>query len=100
MSDCQSRCGPCPSGGSNSSRSRAWKCYLQQLSDQLDIGLVVCHYPPETSNWNLVEHRLFSFISLNWKGEPLVARNCCKFDWIDPNPERSAGEGEAGQKTQ
>ena len=61
------------SGGSNSSRSRAWKYYLQQLSDQLDIGMRVCHYPPGTSKWNKVEHRLFSFISLNWKGEPLVS---------------------------
>jgi Rhodopirellula transposase DDE domain len=61
------------SGGSNSNRSRAWKYYLQQLSDQLDIGMGVCHYPPGTSKWNKVEHRLFSFISLNWKGEPLVS---------------------------
>jgi transposase len=61
------------SGGSNGSRSRAWKYYLQQLSDQLDIGMGVCHYPPGTSKWNKVEHRLFSFISLNWKGEPLVS---------------------------
>jgi Rhodopirellula transposase DDE domain len=61
------------SGGSNSSRSRAWKYYLQQLSDQLDIGMGVCHYPSGTSQWNKVEHRLVSFISLNWKGEPLVS---------------------------
>lgn len=61
------------SGGSNASRSRAWKYYLQRLSDQLGIGMSVCHYPPGTSKWNKVEHRLFSFISLNWKGEPLVS---------------------------
>lgn len=61
------------SGVSNGSRSRAWKYYLQQLSDQLDIGMEVCHYPPGTSKRNQVEHRLFSFISLNWKGEPLVS---------------------------
>jgi len=61
------------SGGSNGSRSRAWKYYLQQLSDHLEIGMGVCHYPPGTSKWNQVEHRLFSFISLNWKGEPLVS---------------------------
>lgn len=61
------------SGGSNASRSRAWKYYLQRLSDQLGIGVSVCHYPPGTSKWNKVEHRLFSFISLNWKGEPLVS---------------------------
>lgn len=61
------------SGGSNGSRNRAWKYYLQRLSDQLGIGMSVCHYPPGTSKWNKVEHRLFSFISLNWKGEPLVS---------------------------
>lgn len=61
------------SGGSNGSRSRAWKYYLQQLSDQLGIGVSVCHYPPGTSKWNKIEHRLFSFISLNWKGEPLMS---------------------------
>lgn len=55
------------------SLSRTWKYYLQQLSHHLDIGLVVCHYPPGTSKLILVEHRLFAFISLNWKGEPLVA---------------------------
>ncbi len=61
------------SGGSNGSRNRAWKYYLQRLSDQLGIGMSVCHYPPGTSKWNKVEHRLFSFISLNWKGDPLVS---------------------------
>lgn len=61
------------SGGSNGSRSRAWKYYLQQLSDQLGIDMNVCHYPPGTSKWNKIEHRLFSFISLNWKGEPLMS---------------------------
>jgi transposase len=61
------------SGGSNANRSRAWKYYLQHLSDQLGIEISVCHYPPGTSKWNKIEHRLFSFVSLNWKGEPLVS---------------------------
>jgi len=58
-------------GGSNSSRSRAWKLHLQQLVDELGIAITVCHYPPGTSKWNKIEHRLFSFISLTWKGQPL-----------------------------
>lgn len=59
-------------GGSNSSRSRAWKLHLQGLVDELEIAITVCHYPPGTSKWNKIEHRLFSFISLTWKGQPLV----------------------------
>lgn len=60
-------------GGSNGSRNRAWKYYLQQLADQLSLEVTVGHYPPGTSKWNKIEHRLFSFISLNWKGQPLVS---------------------------
>jgi hypothetical protein len=60
-------------GGSNGFRNRAWKYHLQQWADQLGRELTVCHYPPGTSKWNKVEHRLFSFISLNWKGQPLVS---------------------------
>ena len=60
-------------GGSNGFRNRAWKYHLQQLADQLGRELIVCHYPPGTSKWNKIEHRLFSFISLNWKGQPLVS---------------------------
>jgi len=59
-------------GGSNSSRSRAWKLHLQALADELGMALTVCHYPPGTSKWNKIEHRLFSFISLTWKGKPLL----------------------------
>jgi Rhodopirellula transposase DDE domain len=59
-------------GGSNSSRSRAWKLYLQELVDELRMAITVCHYPPGTSKWNKIEHRLFSFISLTWKGHPLL----------------------------
>src|SRR3984893_7168545 len=58
-------------GGSNSSRGRAWKVNLQALTDEIGIPITVCHYPPGTSKWNRVEHRLFSFISLSWKGKPL-----------------------------
>lgn len=58
-------------GGSNSSRTRAWKIYVQELADEMEMPVTVCHYPPGTSKWNRVEHRLFSFISLTWKGQPL-----------------------------
>ena len=60
------------SGGSNGNRTRAWKLHLQALSDETGMSIAVCHYPPGTSKWNKIEHRLFSFISLNWKGKPLV----------------------------
>lgn len=59
-------------GGSNGSRVRAWKYYLQQLSDAIALDIQVCHYPPGTSKWNKIEHRMFSYISLHWKGEPLT----------------------------
>lgn len=59
-------------GGSNGSRNRAWKFYLQFLCDEISIPITVCHYPPGTSKWNKIEHRMFSFISMNWKGQPLI----------------------------
>lgn len=58
-------------GGSNGSRLRLWKLELQRLSDNTGLSISVCHFPPGTSKWNKVEHRLFSFISSNWRGEPL-----------------------------
>ncbi len=60
-------------GGSNGPRLRAWKVHLQGLADELGLPITVCHYPPGTSKWNQIEHRLFSFISLNWRGQPLVS---------------------------
>lgn len=58
-------------GGSNGYRLRLWKLELQRLADQIGLAIAVCHFPPGTSKWNKVEHRLFSFISSNWRGEPL-----------------------------
>ena len=58
-------------GGSNGYRLRQWKMRLQALADETQIVIRVCHFPPGTSKWNKVEHRLFSFISSNWRGEPL-----------------------------
>jgi len=60
-------------GGSNSSRSRLWKLSLQGLADDLGLKLFVCHFPPGTSKWNKIEHRMFSFITQNWRGQPLVS---------------------------
>jgi hypothetical protein len=60
-------------GGSNGHRSRLWKVSLQELADDLGIKLMVCHFPPGTSKWNKIEHRLFSFITQNWRGRPLVS---------------------------
>lgn len=60
-------------GGSNGSRNRAWKYHLQELADESALEITVCHYPPGTSKWNKIEHRMFSFISMNWKGQPLVS---------------------------
>lgn len=59
------------SGGSNSSRSRLWKLELQQLSDETGLIIEVCHYPPGTSKWNKIEHRVFCHITRNWQGVPL-----------------------------
>ncbi len=61
-------------GGSNSSRSRLWKSELQELSNETRLKIHVSHFPPGTSKWNKIEHRLFSFISQNWRGKPLISR--------------------------
>ena len=58
-------------GGSNGWRLRLWKLELQTWADEIGLALSVCHFPPGTSKWNKIEHRLFSFISSNWRGEPL-----------------------------
>jgi len=61
------------SGGSNGSRRRLWKLELQKLADETGLDISVCHFPPGTSKWNRIEHRLFSFITKNWRGKPLVS---------------------------
>jgi hypothetical protein len=60
-------------GGSNGSRVRLWKLELQKLADELGVIVEVCHLPPGTSKWNKIEHRLFSFITQNWRGKPLIS---------------------------
>jgi transposase len=61
------------SGGSNGARVRLWKWELQKLADEIGLEISVCHFPPGTSKWNKIEHRLFSFISQNWRGKPLIS---------------------------
>ena len=60
-------------GGSNGYRLRLWKSELQKLADETRLEIAVCHFPPGTSKWNKVEHRLFSAISQNWRGKPLTS---------------------------
>jgi transposase len=60
-------------GGSNGSRVRLWKWELQQLADETGLSIMVCHLPPGTSKWNKIEHRLFAWISQNWRGKPLTS---------------------------
>ena len=59
-------------GGSNGSRTRLWKWELQKFANRTGLAVNVCHYPPGTSKWNKIEHRLFSHITMNWRGKPLV----------------------------
>jgi transposase len=61
-------------GGSNGNRTRLWKTELQRLADDTGLAVRVCHFPPGTSKWNKIEHRLFSFISINWRAKPLISR--------------------------
>ena len=60
-------------GGSNGVRNRLWKQQLQQLAHETGLAISVCHLPPATSKWNKIEHRLFSYISINWRGKPLLS---------------------------
>jgi len=60
-------------GGSNGARVRLWKRELQALATELSVPITVCHLPPGTSKWNKIEHKLFSFITQNWRGKPLVS---------------------------
>ncbi len=60
-------------GGSNGSRTKLWKMALQKLADETGIAISVCHFPPGTSKWNKIEHRMFCHITENWRGKPLVS---------------------------
>ena len=77
------------SGGSNSARSRLWKLELAKLASETGLFLVICHFPPGTSKWNKIEHRLFSFITQNWRGKPL--RNLATIVSLIANTRTSSG---------
>ena len=61
------------SGGSNSSQGRLWKVDLQAWADEAGLAITICHFPPGTSKWNKIEHRMFSEITKNWRGRPLTS---------------------------
>ena len=63
----------CDAGGSNGWRNRAWKTGLARFARDTGLQVTVCHFPPGTSKWNRIEHRLFAFITMNWRGKPLVS---------------------------
>jgi hypothetical protein len=58
--------------GSNGPRVRLWKWEIQRLADRTGMSIIVCHFPPGTSKWNKIVHRLFSYFSTNWRGQPLI----------------------------
>src|SRR6202163_2327879 len=82
------------SGGSNGSRVWLWKLELQKLADEAGLEISVCHFPPGTSKWNRIEHRLFSFITKNWRGKPLVSHEVIA-NLIAPQPQETAFEFKA-----
>lgn len=86
-------------GGSDGNRLRAWKAYLQQLAEEIEIAISVCHYPPGNSKWNRIEHRLFSFISVNWRGHSAgELRDGRSLDRRHSHAQRLAGQGDATQQ--
>ena len=82
------------SGGSNGYRLRLWKVELQHGANEAGLDVTVCHYPPGTSKWNKIEHRLFSEITTNWRGRPFgKLPGCCQSDRGDDNGNRATGAG-------
>jgi hypothetical protein len=63
----------CDGGGSNGSRTRLWKTQLQELANKTSLEIHVSHFPPGTSKWNKIEHRMFCYIAKNWRGKPLIS---------------------------
>ncbi len=89
----------CDGGGSNGSRVRLWKLELQKLASQLDIDITVHHLPPGTSKWNKIEHRLFSFITMNWRAKPLVSYQVI-IDLIGSHHDQDRPEGDRRTRRQ
>jgi len=86
-------------GGSNGARVRLWKRELQALANELGIAITVCHLPPGTSKWNKIEHRLFSFITQNWKSRPLSATRPSSSSSLRPHQNRLEGASEIDTNT-
>jgi hypothetical protein len=78
-------------GGSNGSRVRLWKLELQKLADEAGLSITVCHYPPGTSKWNKIEHRLFCHIVQTWRARPLTSRLAVVTDRRDHHRDRPEG---------
>ena len=76
-------------GGSNGYRSRLWKVELAELAATIGLAITVCHMPPGTSKWNKIEHRLFCFISMNWRGRPLTSHEVIVNHRRDHDPHRA-----------
>lgn len=85
-------------GGSNSHRTKLWKLELAKFADETGLKITVCHFPPGTSKWNKIEHRLFSHITMNWRGHPLVSHQCI-VDLIGSTTTRQGLRVEAGHDT-
>src|SRR3954463_11582855 len=83
-------------GGSNGARVRLWKVELQKLADETGLTISVCHYPPGTSKWNTIEHRLFCHITQTWRGRPLISRGRRGSDCRDHDDERADSGLRAG----
>jgi len=86
-------------GGSNNHRARTWKAGLQRLADATGLEITVCHFPPGTSKWNKIEHRLFSFITKNWRGRPLESHEAV-FNLISSTKTQTGLRVEAAIDTQ
>jgi hypothetical protein len=86
-------------GGSNNHRARTWKVGLQRLADATGLEITVCHFPPGTSKWNKIEHRLFSFITKNWRGRPLESHEAV-VNLISSTKTQTGLKVEAGLDTQ
>ena len=87
-------------GGSNGSRLRLWKVELQRLAEQTGLTITVCHLPPGTSKWNKIEHRLFSHISMNWRGKPLTSHEVIfHLNWSYNYKIRTAGQSGTGLRS-
>jgi hypothetical protein len=85
-------------GGSNGYRLRLWKLELAKFAKETGLEVTVCHYPPGTSKWNRIEHKMFSFISMNWRGRPLVSYRTIIEDLGDDRCKRAHHQSRRGSQ--